>query len=309
MTNISAMRKPKFTFEQVRTFAAVAAREHISRAAESLELSQGAATQQVHLFEKALGVTLLERVGRNVRLTDAGREVAAACQVAMRALEGIDDAARAARTGEIGSLHVGASLTTANHYVHAPLTRLLQRYPGLHVQVTVEVTIRICEQIQAGLIDAGVVEDPLPDLGLDVITICEDEVVIVVRPDSPLAPRRDLTPADFEAQRYLGRHPMAAMEAIARDMLGASYLAVRRLELGTLEAVRAGAIAGLGFAAMPLVSVEADIREGRLTQLDFPAHKRWIRGVRRKSASGPAVEEFWKELKTHAAVSPTPAGV
>jgi DNA-binding transcriptional LysR family regulator len=301
--------KPKFTIEQVRTFAAVAAREHISRAAESLELSQGAATQQVHLFEKSLGVTLLERVGRNVRLTDAGREVAVACQVAMRALEGIDEAARAARTGEIGSLHVGASLTTANHHVHEPLTRLLVRYPGLHVQVTVEVTVRICEQIQAGLIDCGVVEDPVPDLGLQTIALCEDQVVLVVKPDSPLAARRDLTPMAFEGQRYLARHPMAAMEAVAREMLGASYGAVRRLELGTLEAVRAGAIAGLGFAAMPLVSVEPDIREGRLARLAFPSYKRWIRGVRRKSTSSPAVEEFWKELMSSASVTPTRAAV
>ena len=302
------MPKPKFTIEQVRTFTAVAAREHISRAAESLELSQGAATQQVHLFEKALGVTLLERVGRNVRLTDAGREVAAACQVAMRALAGIDEAARAARTGEIGSLHVGASLTTANHHVHAPLTRLLQRHPGLHVQVTVEVTVRICEQVQAGLIDCGVVEDPLPALGLETLPICEDEVVLVARPDNPLAAGRDLTPSAFEGQRYLARHQMAAMEAVAREMLGPAYGRVRRLELGTLEAVRGGAIAGLGFAAMPRVSIEADLREGRLVQLDFPVHTRWIRGVRRKSAAGPAVEEFWQELKA-LAVSPSPAAV
>ena len=303
------MPKPKFTIEQVRTFAAVAAREHISRAAESLELSQGAATQQVHLFEKALGITLLERVGRNVRLTDAGREVAAACQVAMRAVEGIDEAARAARTGEIGSLHLGASLTPANHHVHRPLTRLLHRFPGLHVQVTVDVTVSICERIQAGLIDCGLVEDPLPDLGLETLPICEDEVVMIVSPDSPLATRRDLTPSAFEGLRYLGRNPIAAMEAVSREMLGASYGRVRRLELGTLEAVRAGAIAGLGFAAMPRVSVEADIREGRLIQLDFPAYRRWIRGVRRKSASGPAVEEFWKELKDLAAVSPSLAAV
>ena len=303
------MAKPKFTIEQVRTFAAVAAREHISRAAESLDLSQGAATQQVHLFEKALGVTLLERVGRNVRLTDAGREVAAACQIAMRALEGIDESARAARTGEIGSLHVGASLTTANHHVHAPLTRLLKRYPGLHVQVTVEVTVTICERVQAGLIDVGLVEDPLPNLGLDTLPICEDEVVMVVKPESPLAARHHLTPAAFEDERYLARHPMAAMEAVAREMLGASYGQVRRLELGTLEAVRAGAIAGLGFAAMPLVTVEADIQEGRLTQLDFPPYRRWIRGVRRKSSSGPAVEEFWKELNQLAGVTPSRAAV
>ena len=55
-------------------------------------------------------------------------------------------------------------------------------------------------------------------------------------------------------------------------------------------------------------AIEADLREGRLVQLDFPVHTRWIRGVRRKSAAGPAVEEFWQELKA-LAVSPSPAAV
>jgi DNA-binding transcriptional LysR family regulator len=131
----------------------------------------------------------------------------------------------------------------------------------------------------------------------------------VVSPESPLAGRKRLTAAAFEGQRYLARNQMAAMEAVAREMLGASYGQLRRLELGTLEAVRAGAIAGLGFAAMPVVAVAADLREGRLARLDFPAHRRWIRGVRRKSASGPAVEEFWKELKSAAGVTPSRAAV
>lgn len=295
------MAKPPFTIEQIRTFVAVAEREHISRAAESLDLSQGAATQQVHLFERALGVNLLERIGRNVRLTDAGREVASACQVAMRALESIEEAARAARTGEIGSLHVGASLTTANHHVHAPLTRLLSRYPGLHVQVDVAVTVRICEQVQAGLLDCGVVEDPVPDLGLETVAMCEDQVVLVARPDNPLASRRPLSAAALEGARYLARSPDAAMEAVAREMLGDAYAAVRRLELGTLESVRAGAVAGLGFAAMPRVAVEADLLEGRLVELAYPSYRRWIRGVRRKGGGGPALEAFWREVTSQAA--------
>src|SRR5439155_7113245 len=200
---------------------------------ESLDLSQGAATQQVHLFEKALGITLLERVGRNVRLTDAGRGIAAACQVAMRALQGIEEAARAARTGEIGTLHVGASLTTANHHLHAPLTRLLQAHPGLHVQVTVAVTVRICEQVQAGLIDCGVVEDPVPPLPLESIQLSEDELVVVMRPDHALVGRRGLEAGDLAGERYLARNPEAAVEAVAREMLGPVYAGVRRLELGT----------------------------------------------------------------------------
>ena len=64
--------KPLCTFEQIRTFLAVASREHVTHAARALGLSQPAVTQQVHQLERALGVPLLQRVGRNVQLTDGG---------------------------------------------------------------------------------------------------------------------------------------------------------------------------------------------------------------------------------------------
>ena len=55
------MSKPAFTIEQVRSFLAVADHVHVSRAAASLSLTQGAVTQQIHNFERALGLRLLER--------------------------------------------------------------------------------------------------------------------------------------------------------------------------------------------------------------------------------------------------------
>src|SRR6266446_1452284 len=103
------MRKPAFTLEQLRSFVAVAESEHISRAADSLHLTQAAVTQQVRNFEQAVGVQLLERVGRRVRLTDAGRSLAEACRAALRAVEVIDDSALAMKQLRAGSLHLGAS--------------------------------------------------------------------------------------------------------------------------------------------------------------------------------------------------------
>jgi len=74
------VHKPAFTLEQARSFVAVAETESISRAAQQLSLSQGAVTQQVRNFERALGVRLLERSGGRIHLTDAGAEIAAACR-------------------------------------------------------------------------------------------------------------------------------------------------------------------------------------------------------------------------------------
>lgn len=79
--------RPPFTLEQIRTFLVVAAREHISQAARELCLSQPAVTQRIHLFERAIGDRLLERVGRNVQLTEAGLQVVDMCRPIMRSVE------------------------------------------------------------------------------------------------------------------------------------------------------------------------------------------------------------------------------
>ena len=107
--------KPSFTVEQVRSFLAVAEHEHVSRAAASLHLTQGAVTQQVHNFERAVGIRLFERDGRGVRLTDAGRGLAISSRAALRAFEVVEDSARALKMLEAGSLHLGASPTCATH--------------------------------------------------------------------------------------------------------------------------------------------------------------------------------------------------
>src|SRR5258708_38007283 len=94
------MARPVFSLEQVRSFVAVAEHEHISRAAASLFLTQGAVTQQIRHFERAVGLQLLERDGRGVRLTDAGKTMAVACRATLRSLQALQDTAHPTKTLE-----------------------------------------------------------------------------------------------------------------------------------------------------------------------------------------------------------------
>src|SRR3954469_7091389 len=100
------MRRPSFTFEQLRSFVAVAEHGHVSRAAASLFLTQAAVTQQVRNFEHVLGLQLLERDGRGVPLTAAGRTLPDTCRAALREVEVVDDSALAVKALESGSLHL-----------------------------------------------------------------------------------------------------------------------------------------------------------------------------------------------------------
>ena len=289
------MRKPQFTLEQVRSFVAVAETEHISQAAASLFLTQGAVTQQVRHFEAALGLQLLERAGRGVRLTDAGRELATACRAALRSLEVLEDTARSMKALESGSLNLGASPTCATYYLPSRLAAFTSRFPAVKLTVTVEPTAQINAQVLAGAIDCAIIEGkPPPDLVA--VVLAQDELVLVAHRDHPLAQLRRVTPANLAKYRYLGRNPASLPEQTSRKMLGRAYDLSEAMNLGHPEYVRAAALAGLGYAALPLLAVETDLDAGVLRRLPWPSSVRAIRAIRRRSEGGRTLEEFWRHL-------------
>ena len=289
------MSKPSFTVEQVRSFLAVAEHEHVSRAAASLHLTQGAVTQQVHNFERAIGVRLLERDGRGVRLTDAGRGVAITCRAALRAFEVVEDSARALKMLEAGSLHLGASPTCATHYLPPRLADFTRQFPNVTLNVLVEPSREISNQVKAGALDCALIEgEPLHDL-VNVV-LAHDALVLVVHRDHPLAALKRVSPAQLSKYRYLGRGREWSAESTVRTMIGDAYEQSEVLNLGHPEYVRAAALAGLGYAALPLLAVRQDIDAGLLMRLPIPAIERPIRAIRRSVQGGPTLEEFWRHL-------------
>src|SRR5260221_13307181 len=289
------MSKFQFSLEQLRTFVAVAETEHVSRAAASLFLTQGAVTQQLRHFEDALGLQLMERAGRGVRLTDAGKALATACKAALRAVETVDDTARSMKALEAGSLDLGASPTCASYYLPARLSAFAARYPAVKLTVTVEPSAAIGAQVLAGALDCAVIEtDPAPELMSAVLA--HDELVLVAHRNHPLSRLDRVTPAQLAKYRYLGRGPAWTAEQTVRKMIGAAYDQSEVLNLGHPEYVRAAATAGLGYAVLPLLAVEADLKAGTLKRLPGPSSVRAINAIRRRSAGGPTLEEFWRHL-------------
>ncbi len=293
------MRKPQFTLEQVRSFVAVAETEHISKAATSLFLTQGAVTQQVRHFEVALGLRLLERAGRGVRLTDAGRALAVACRAALRSIEVLEDTARAMKTLESGSLNLGASPTCASYYLPSRLSTFTARYPSIKLAVSVDTSASIGAQVLAGAIDCALIEGP-PPVQLKSVVLAHDELVLVAHRDHPLSKLRHVTPTQLAKHRYLGRGPTWAAERTVRAMVGRAYDLSDVMNLGHPEYVRAAALAGLGYAALPVLAVEADLASGVLRRLPGPTSLRAISAIRRRSEGGRTLEEFWHHL-THEA--------
>jgi DNA-binding transcriptional LysR family regulator len=290
--------KPLCTFEQIRTFLAVASREHVTLAARALGLSQPAVTQQVHQLERALGVPLLQRVGRNVQLTDGGLRVAGACLQVMRSLENLERVARSVRGLEAGSLTIGATRVAADYYLSPLLTVFAFKHPGITFDIALGTTTEVCAHVAQGELECGLVDAPLPSSNLVEAAVASDEVVFVAHPRHPLAGGDRVTRRDLAGRRYLVWEPGSATECIAAELLGPGYDEVSRLELTSLEAVRRSLLSGLGFAAVPKIAVADDLRNRALVRLPVPTRIRSICAIRRPGSGGTAVDAFWPVLSS-----------
>jgi DNA-binding transcriptional LysR family regulator len=140
---------------QMRYFAAVAERGSFTGAARELHVAQQAVSQQVKALEQLLGVTLLERSSRRVKLTPEGVVFLADCR---RVLAGADHAARrvqAAARGEAGTMRLAYTLVSAFDTVPVLLARLDKKYPLLKVEAREVFGIDVAALLRDGVCDVA----------------------------------------------------------------------------------------------------------------------------------------------------------
>ena len=105
---------------------------------------------------------------------------------------------------------------------------------------------------------------------------------------------------DDALTRGLAREPVSGTEALAADLLGPSYRCGPVLELGHVDAVRSAALAGLGYAVLPLAAVGDCLESGQLRRLQIgrPSLKRIFRACRRPTNHSPGLQAFWEHLSS-----------
>jgi DNA-binding transcriptional LysR family regulator len=184
---------------KLRYFVAVADRLHFGRAAAALYISQPALSRQIRQFEQELGVELLERSSRQVRLTPAGRRLA---EDGARLLAGGDAAvARARRAGAGGlSLTIGFMLGMD---IAPVLTQFARTQPDVEIQLQRLRWWNHAAALRDGRVDAGFVRLPLPPDGLEIQALHTEPICVALPADHPLAGRASAYIAELAGEPVL----------------------------------------------------------------------------------------------------------
>jgi DNA-binding transcriptional LysR family regulator len=195
------------TLEQLRVFVAVAERQHVTRAAEALNIAQSAVSASIAALEGRHGAKLFNRVGRGIELTEAGELFLAEARAVLARAESAELVLSELGGLKRGALSVHASQTIAGYWLPRHLVAFHRAYPGVAIRLSIGNTSQAAAAVRGGEADLGFVEGEVDDPALISEPIARDQLVIVVGADHPWGERKGLVKDDLMEVDWVLREP------------------------------------------------------------------------------------------------------
>jgi molybdate transport repressor ModE-like protein len=250
---------------RMRLLAEIERQGSLTGAARSIGIGQSSASEHLRLLELAAGQRLVERSGRGSRLTDAGRLLAGRAAQALAALGAGEEELAALAGLRTGTIRLGASTAPGVYLLPETLGRFRAEFPAVTVHVEIAATGEILERLVAGRVQLAVVG--AADAGERIVLepFAEDEIVGVAAPGS-LPLRRGLaSAATLRDVMLLAREAGSSTQALAdAELRAAGVEPAGSWKLGSSEAVKRAARAGLGFAFLSRHAIAEEVERGEL---------------------------------------------
>ncbi len=242
----------------------------VTRTAEALYLTQPAVTQRLRRLERALGARVVERTGRTLGLTDAGRAILPLARQALQILAQIPVAVSEVQGLLRGEITLGASTTIGEFLLPKRLSAFAQAYPHIVVRLHIANTQTIVQRVLDRSLHAGFVGLRPTSSALVTVPFLADTIVLVAAPTHPLAGRR-ASAGDLHHGRLLVREEGSATRALALKALSRCGVnADAAVGFGSNAAVRTAVLAGYGVAALSREVVADDLEQDRLKAVRLP---------------------------------------
>ncbi len=267
------------TLRQLEVMAAVARHLSYTRAAEALHLSQPAVSMQVRQLEEAVGLPLFERLGKQIRLTEAGEEIYGYAQRIGQLLEEAEAVITALKGVRAGRLRLSVA-TTANYFATRLLAAFVRRYPGVSFSLDVTNRRALLDQLVNNETDLVIMGQPPAELELEATAFMENPLVVIAAPGHPLAAEPGPIPLErIRDETFVVRERESgtriAMERFFQEH-GIDFRA--GMEMTSNEAIKQAVEAGLGLGLVSVHTIELELETHRLVILDvedFPVLRHW----------------------------------
>ena len=282
-------------------FLQVASTQSFTRAGQVLGYSQSNISMQIQQLEREVGVPLFDRIGRRVTLTQYGQELLPYAQRIVSTAVEMENLTRSERTLE-GMLRVGMVESLFEMLFQPAVVRYHQRFPRVRVELTVDGTATLQEQLRQGQLDAAcLIDGPLPQGQWNLWQVRQAAIVVVANPRHRLAgwaqvPLEELTGEEFILMESSAPYSAGFQQAMAAKGLPVEpFLQLQSAEMA-LRLVQEGPF----LSVLPDYAVRRAMEEGLVRVLPIP-DLQLVQQVQmvlwRTKVVTPQIQGFLEELR------------
>lgn len=258
------------SLKQLRYFEAVARFSHFGRAAEHCSVSQPALSMQIQELEKSLGLQLVERRSKGVRLTVEGKEMALRASRILAEVRDLTDFARQRASLLSGALHLGVIPSVAPYVLPPLLPVLREQYPGLDLHIRETQTQALLQQLLDGTLDLLLLALPVNHPEIETARLFEDRFLLAL-------PRTHRTQGRVRATADLikGDRLLLLEEGHCLRDQALTFCQLRQVDsINTFGASSLSTIVqmvanGLGLTLLPEISVDLETRHADIKVMRF----------------------------------------
>ena len=280
-----------YTLNQLKIFLKITQTASITKAAVELHLTQPAVSIQLKNFQDQFEIPLTEVVGRQLYITDFGKEVAQTAEQILESVSVLDFKTHAHKGQLTGRLKISI-VSTAKYVMPYFLADFLKQHPGIELSMDVTNKAKVIESLEKNEVDFSLVS-LLPDaLVTEHVKLMRNKLYVVANRDTQVKKGN-------KSQGIFGQLPLIYREqgsgtrlVMERFIQENAIPVVRKLELTSNEAVKQAVIAGLGFSIMPLIGIKNELSTGELhivPMKKFPIitnwHLIWLKNKRFSAAA------------------------
>jgi DNA-binding transcriptional LysR family regulator len=251
----------------LQVFQTVVTEKSFSRAADKLFRTQPAVSLAIQRLETELGEKLMDRTGRELLLTDAGRIVLEYARRFENLDRELENAIAELRDNAAGRLIIGANESTTLYLLrHIQTYRRL--YPKVRVQVRRSLSSKIPQQLIDGDLELGVISYEPADPRLVTQVIYTDHLAFVVSPSHRFAGRDSVSIADLGMETFIAHNVVSPYrEAVLREFQRQKVALNMDVEMPTVETIRKLVQRNEGVAFLPRMCVEQELEQGTLKEI------------------------------------------
>jgi DNA-binding transcriptional LysR family regulator len=288
-----------YTLHQLQVFLKITQTLSITKASEELNLTQPAVSIQLKNFQDQFDIPLTEVVGRQIYITDFGKEIAAAAENILNQVYAINYKTMAYKGQLTGRLKI-AVVSTGKYIMPYFLSEFIKQHEGIELHMDVTNKSKVLENLENNEIDFALVSVLPTNINIEKLDLMQNKLFLVGNSSIEIKKNQKMKDL-FERSPLIFREKGSGTRQTMETFLDKQNIyALKKMELTSNEAVKQALIAGLGVSIMPLIGIRNELHNEELQIIPakgLPIKTNWSLIWLKGKRHSPVSESFLNYLK------------